>query len=104
MLFPLKPLTLDKVTGCMTYGHSTLNANAYNHGLTDSNLCRCGSKEDREHFFFGCPIYATPHVVLLKSVADLICPGVNYIIFFLLHMGKNHLLNILLYDSGIVKG
>ena len=86
-LTPFRPY-YPKCT-CLQYAH------ACNYGLADSNLCCCGSKEDTEHFFFDCPIYA--RVGLLTSVADLISPGVNYNL--LLHMGKNHLLNILLYGS-----
>ena len=102
MLFSSKPpIQGDRLPNIwhtrLRLGHSTLNAHACNYGLADSNLCRCGSKEDTEHFFFDCPIYATPRVELLTSVADLISPGVNYNL--LLHMGKNHVLNILLYGS-----
>ena len=105
MLFPSKPPTYfgqgDRLHEIwhtrLRLGHGTLNVHACNYGLADSNLCPCGSKEDTEHFFFDCPIYATPRVGLLTSVADLISPGVNYNL--LLHMGKNHLLNILLDGS-----
>ena len=48
-----------------------------------------------EHFFFDYPIYASLRVGLLTYIADLISPGFTYNLP--LHMGKNHLLNILLY-------
>ena len=78
-------------------GHSTLNYHGLLYGITDSDLCSCGLKEDVEHFFLMCPNYAALRTELLTSVSNLISPGVHYNL--LLRIGKKHLIDVLLRGS-----
>ena len=38
---------------------SSLNLDLFLKGITDSPMCRCGSIENSQHFFFHCPYYHT---------------------------------------------
>ena len=78
-------------------GHSTLNSHAFAHGISCSNLCFCGQKEDLNHYFFECPNYAAPRVELLTSIAKQIAPGVHFSL--LLTLDKKYLLKMFLQGS-----
>ena len=49
-------------TGC-----SSLNMDLFHKNITESPLCRCGSIEDTQHYFFHCRFYQGPRNTLLNA-------------------------------------
>ena len=78
-------------------GHSTLSQHAFSHGISDSDLCSCGCKEDSLHYFLKCPKYAAPRIKLLTAIAGLISPGVHFSL--LLHINSDYILSLILKGS-----
>ena len=48
---------------------SSLNLDLFLKGITDSPMCRCGSIENSQHFFFHCPYYQQKRNALLNVVS-----------------------------------
>lgn len=48
---------------------SSLNLDLFVKGISESPICRCGSIENSQHFFFHCPYYQ-PHRNLLLNVVS----------------------------------
>ena len=63
----------------MRLGHSCLNSHAF------------------KHYFLQCPIYAALRSSLLTSIANLICPGINYDL--ILHLDQGQIIEIILKGS-----
>ena len=57
-------------------------------------LCRCGSVENAQHYFFHCRYYQVPRIELLNSVSQYQTPSLS----FLLH-GNDSLVQIQLYSK-----
>ena len=53
---------------------SALNLDLFMRNITDSPLCRCGSIEDSQHFFFHCPYFQAPRYDLLNAVSQYQTP------------------------------
>ena len=57
-------------------GCSSLNFDLFVRNISDSPMCRCGSLENAQHYFFHCNLYNRQRVVLLNSVANYCTPTV----------------------------
>ena len=66
---------------------SSLNLDLFLKGITDSPMCRCGSIENSQHFFFHCSYYQQQRSALLNGVLPIIdlllifCTGILFIIW-----------------------
>ena len=49
--------------------------------ITDSPLCRCGSIEDSQHFFFHCPYFQAPRYDLLNAVSQYQTPTLSILLY-----------------------
>ena len=89
----------------MRMGLSGLNFHRHRVGFIPSSHCpNCtASREDPAHFFLLCPRYAAQREVLLRGVAPVLTPGID---FHLLipdtNTGRTDLTNSLLFGSPIL--
>ena len=60
---------------------SALNLDLFMRNITDSPLCRCGSIEDSQHFFFHCPYYQAPRYDLLNAVSQYQTPTLSILLY-----------------------
>ena len=63
-------------TGC-----SSLNMDLFHKNITDSPLCRCGSIEDTQHYFFHCRFYQGPRNTLLNACTTYQNPSLSLLLF-----------------------
>ena len=49
---------------------SSLNYYLVSKHITDSPLCRCGTVEDGNHYFFECHMYAHQRILLFDSISQ----------------------------------
>ncbi|MCG8034058.1 MAG: reverse transcriptase family protein [Candidatus Thiodiazotropha taylori] len=59
---------------------SSLNLDLFHRNITESPLCRCGSIEDAQHYFFHCRIYQLQRVELLNLVSLYLNPSLKVIL------------------------
>ena len=59
-------------TGC-----SSLNMDLFHKNITESPLCRCGSIEDTQHYFFHCRFYQGPRNTLLNAFTNYQNPSLS---------------------------
>ena len=60
---------------------SSLNFDLFVKNIADSPLCRCGSIENAQHFFFHCSIYQAQRIVLLNAVSQYQYPTLNLFLY-----------------------
>ena len=60
---------------------SSLNLDLFLKGITDSPLCRCGSIENSQHFFFHCPYYQQQRNALLNVVSTYHRPTLDLLLY-----------------------
>ena len=60
---------------------SALNLDLFMRNITDSPLCRCGSIEDSQHFFFHCPYFQAPRYDLLNAVSQYQTPTLSSLLY-----------------------
>lgn len=63
-------------TGC-----SSLNMDLFLKNITDSPMCRCGSLENVQHFFFHCNLYHDQRTVLLRNLSLYQTPSLQLILY-----------------------
>ena len=63
-------------TGC-----SSLNMDLLHKNITESPLCRCGSIEDTQHYFFHCRFYQGPRNTLLNACTTYQNPSLSLLLF-----------------------
>ena len=63
-------------TGC-----SSLNMDLFHKNITESPLCRCGSIEDTQHYFFHCRFYQGPRNTLLNACTTYQNPSLSLLLF-----------------------
>ena len=63
-------------TGC-----SSLNMDLFHKNITESPLCRCGSIEDTQHYFFHCRFYQGPRNTLLNACTTYQNPSLSLFLF-----------------------
>ena len=63
-------------TGC-----SSLNLDLFLKNITDSPLCRCGSIENSQHYFFHCRFYEVPRTILLNAIEIHQPPSLNLLLY-----------------------
>ena len=63
-------------TGC-----SSLNMDLFHKNITGSPLCRCGSIEDTQHYFFHCRFYQGPRNTLLNACSTYQNPSLSLLFF-----------------------
>ena len=63
-------------TGC-----SSLNMDLFHKNITESPLCRCGSIEDTQHYFFHCRFYQGPCNTLLNACTTYQNPSLSLLLF-----------------------
>lgn len=60
---------------------SSLNYEIYLKNLTESPLCRCGSIENSEHYFFYCHYYRNQRNELLQSLTQICQVSVDVLLY-----------------------
>ncbi len=50
---------------------SSLNYDLYQKNIMDSPLCRCGSIENRQHYFLNCPFYHDIRQDLFQTITNI---------------------------------
>ena len=60
---------------------SSLNLDLFLKGITDSPMCRCGSIENSQHFFFHCPYYQQQRNALLNVVSTYHRPTLDLLLY-----------------------
>ncbi len=70
---------------------SSLNHDLYQKNIVDSPMCRCGSVENRQHFFLNCPFYHNIRQDLFQTITQI--PDVN------IQLLLNGSLDLLLFGS-----
>ena len=60
---------------------SSLNLDLFLKGITDSPMCRCGSIENSQHFFFHCPYYQQQRNALLNVVSTYDRPTLDLLLY-----------------------
>ena len=76
---------------------SSLNRDLFLKGITDSSMCRCGSIENSQHFFFHCPYYQQQRNALLNVVSTYHRPALDLLLY-----GESSLsydVNIILFEN-----
>ena len=63
-------------TGC-----SSLNLDLFLKSISDSPMCRCGSIENTQHFFFHCNLFRRQRIVLLNSVSNYCIPTLQVLLY-----------------------
>ena len=76
---------------------SSLAANLFPYGSSDTPYCSCGVGETTHHFLLECPHYAVQRTELLVAIRDLIAPNTHHSL--LLTLDANRLTIILLKGS-----
>ena len=56
---------------------SGLNSKPHRVGCSETDECLCGEIETPQHYILNCPFYSAPRNKLLKSIRDIIAPGVH---------------------------
>ena len=62
-------------------GRSSLNMDLFHKNITESPLCRCGSIEDTQHYFFHCRFYQGPRNTLLNACTTYQNPSLSLLLF-----------------------
>ena len=60
---------------------SSLNFDLFVKNVADSPLCRCGSIENAQHFFFHCTFYQAQRNELINAVSPYQQPSLNLFLF-----------------------
>ena len=60
---------------------SSLNMDLFHTNITESPLCRCGSIEDTQHYFFHCRFYQGPRNTLLNACTTYQNPPLSLLLF-----------------------
>ena len=60
---------------------SALNLDLFLKNMTDSPLCRCGSIEDTQHFFFHCPYFQAQRLDLLNTISYYQTPTLHIMLY-----------------------
>ena len=60
---------------------SSLNMDLFLKNISDSPLCRCGSLENAQHFFFQCPYFQDQRNELLNAVLQFQTPSLSLLLF-----------------------
>lgn len=60
---------------------SGLNLDLFLKNITESPLCRCGSIEDTQHFFFHCPFFQAQRYDLLNAVSRHQTPTLSILLY-----------------------
>ncbi|MEW8547864.1 MAG: reverse transcriptase family protein, partial [Candidatus Thiodiazotropha sp.] len=60
---------------------SSLNLDLFLKNITESPLCRCGSIENAQHFFFHCRYYEAQRRDLLNAVSLYMNPSLNLLLY-----------------------
>ena len=55
-----------------------LNCQLHRVGCSETAECLCGEIETPQQYILKCPLYSAPRNKLLKSIRDIIAPGVHY--------------------------
>ena len=83
---------------------SSLNLGLFLKGITDSPMCRCGSIENSQHFFFHCPYYQQQRNALQNVVSTfkmLFLPIIDLLLIFFLY-GESSLsydVNMIIFEN-----
>ena len=59
---------------------SSLNLDLFLKNISDSPLCRCGSVENAQHYFFHCRYYQVQRIELLNSVSQYQTPSLSLLL------------------------
>ena len=59
---------------------SSLNLDLFLRNISDSPLCRCGSVENAQHYFFHCRYYQVQRIELLNSVLQYQTPSLSLLL------------------------
>ena len=79
-------------------GRSKLNSHLYEVNILPSAACSCNCpNEDTRHFFLFCPLFEQPRLTLLRSVGNVLAPGVHP--HLLVNYVADRLLEIMLSGS-----
>ena len=62
-------------------GMSSLAAQIFPYGSSDTPYCSCGARETTPHFLLECPHYAVQRTELLVAIRDLIAPNTHHSLF-----------------------
>lgn len=76
---------------------SSLNFDLFVKNIADSPLCRCGSIENAQHFFFHCSFYQAQRIVLLNAVSQYQYPTLNLFLYGDLSLSPD--INSLIFDK-----
>ena len=60
---------------------SALSLDLFHKNITESPLCRCGSVEDSQHFFFHCRMYRLQRTELLNTVGQYMNPSLQLLLY-----------------------
>ena len=60
---------------------SALKLDLFLKNITDLPLCRCGSIEDTQHFFFHCPYFQAQRLDLLNTILHYQMPTLHIILY-----------------------
>lgn len=60
---------------------SSLNLDLFLKNISDSPLCRCGSVENTQHFFFHCRRYQFQRLELLNSISQYHIPSLQLLLY-----------------------
>ena len=60
---------------------SSLNLDLFLKGISDSPMCRCGSIENSQHFFFHCPLFEQYRNQLLNIVSRFQKPSLDLLLY-----------------------
>ena len=60
---------------------SSLNMDLFLKNISDSPLCRCGSLENAQHFFFHCPYFQDQRNELLNAVLQFQTPSLSLLLY-----------------------
>ena len=60
---------------------SFLNLDLFLNDISDSQLCRCGSEENVQHYFFQCRYYQAPRIDHLNSVSQYQTPSLSLLLY-----------------------
>ena len=60
---------------------SSLSLDLFHRNITDSPLCRCGSIENNQHFFFHCRFYRMQRIELINTVRQYTDPSLQILLY-----------------------
>ena len=60
---------------------SSLNLDLFMRNISDSPICKCGSVENAQHFFFHCRNYHVPRAQLLNTISQYQIPSLSLLLY-----------------------